>query len=50
MSTLAALQAFAATSAFTEILPPQSAGLIVAGLAAAQVGLAFWVRGRVSPK
>lgn len=49
MSILAALQVLVAGAAFTEAVPQPWAGLAALGVAAIQVGVAFYVRGQVEP-
>lgn len=49
MSTLAAMQVMVAGSALTDVIGPRLAGLLGLMVAAAQVGLQFYVRGQVTP-
>lgn len=49
MSVLAGLQALVAGSAWTEVIPQPWANLSALVVAAAQIGVAFWVRGEVTP-
>ncbi len=49
MSILAALQMLAGAGAFTDSVGPKVAGLIIAAVAAAQLGGQFWVKGEVTP-
>jgi hypothetical protein len=49
MSILAALQVLVAGAAFTEAVPQPWANLAALVVAAVQVGVAFYVRGQVTP-
>jgi hypothetical protein len=49
MSALAAAQAFTATAAFTDAIPAKTAALIVAAVAAIQIGVQFYVQSAVTP-
>lgn len=49
MSTLAAMQVMVAGSALADVIGKQLAGLLTLMVAAAQVGLQFYVRGQVTP-
>lgn len=49
MSTLAGLQALTAGAGFTEIVPAKVAGFIVLVIAAAQVGIQFYVQNLTVP-
>lgn len=49
MALLAALEALAGFSVFVDIIGARIAGILCALLAAIQVGMAYWVRGQVTP-
>ncbi|GAA4899665.1 hypothetical protein GCM10023223_13470 [Stackebrandtia albiflava] len=49
MSVLAALQVFVGGAAFSELVSVRVAGLLALSVAALQVGMQFYVRGRVAP-
>jgi|GEM_PF-4706741 len=49
MSVLAGLQVFVGGAAFTELVSLRVAGLLALSVAAIQVGVQFYVRGKVTP-
>lgn len=49
MSILAAAQLVTGAAAFTDTVGAKVAGLVIAGIAAAQFGIQYWVRGVVTP-
>ena len=49
MSALAGAQLLTGAAAFAEVVPAPWAGLIIAGIAAVQGGMGFYVRGKVQP-
>lgn len=49
MSTLAGLQVLTAGSALADVIGVELAGLLVLIVAAAQIGIQFYVRGQVTP-
>jgi hypothetical protein len=49
MSILAAAQMVTGAAAFADTVGAKVAGLVIAGIAAAQFGIQYWVRGVVTP-
>lgn len=49
MSTLAGAQVLTAGAAFTDVVPPKVAGLIVLAIAATQFGIQFYVQNLTVP-